>query len=100
MPEFFDIDVTRSVLSLLDETQTLINIFKKAVGEEEVHVLVGEELGNQFFDPVCMVFTEFLAGERSGTLGVIGPSRLDYPYVIPMVRYFGNLINDIAQDWH
>jgi heat-inducible transcriptional repressor len=99
MPEFFDIDVTRSVLSLLDETQTLLGIFKKAVGEKPIHVLVGEELGHRYFEPVGMVFTRFSGGKRSGSLGVIGPSRLNYPYVIPMVRYFGNLINDIAKDW-
>lgn len=99
LPEFFDIDVTRTVLSLLDETQSLLDIFKKAVGDESVHILVGEELGSQFFEPVGMVFTEFQAGKRNGTLGVIGPSRLNYPYVIPMVRYFGNLINEIGRNW-
>ncbi len=99
MPEFFDIDVTRSVLSLLDETQALIDIFKKATGDEPVHILLGEELGNRFLEPVGMVFTDLKMKERHGVLGVIGPSRLDYPYVVPMVRYFGNLINQIAQDW-
>lgn len=99
MPEFFDIDVTRSVLSLLDETQTLLDLFNKAASEESIHILVGEELGNQYFEPVGMVFTDFKAGKRTGSLGVIGPSRLNYPHVIPMVRYFGNLINQIASDW-
>lgn len=99
LPEFFDIDVTRSVLSLLDETQSLLNIFKKAVGDEPIHVLVGEELGHSYFEPVGMVFTKFSGSKRSGSLGVIGPARLNYPYVIPMVRYFGSLINEIAKDW-
>lgn len=99
MPEFYDIDVTRSVLSLLDETQSLLNIFKKAVGDDPVHILVGEELGHQYFEPVGMVFTDFKAGKRSGSLGVIGPSRLNYPYIVPMVRYFGSLINEIGKDW-
>lgn len=99
MPEFFDIDVTRSVLSLLDETQALLEIFKKATGDEPVHVLVGEELGSEFFEPVGMVFTNLKMGKRNGSLGVIGPARLNYPYVVPVVRYFGNLINEIAQDW-
>jgi heat-inducible transcriptional repressor len=99
MPEFFDIDVTRSVLSLLDETKTLLDIFSKAVGEEDVHILVGEELGNQYFEPVGMVFTNFQAGPHNGALGVIGPARLNYPHIVPMVRYFGGLINEIARDW-
>lgn len=99
MPEFYDIDVTRTVLSLLDETQTLLDIFAKAADEESIQILVGEELGNQYLEPVGLVFTNFRVGPRRGALGVIGPSRLNYPYVVPMVRYFGNLINQIAQDW-
>lgn len=99
MPEFFDIDVTRSVLSLLDETDSLLSLFKKAVGEDPVHILVGEEMGHEFFEPVGMVFVEFKAGKRSGSLGVIGPSRLNYSQIIPTVRYFGNLISEIASDW-
>lgn len=99
IPEFFDIDVTRSVLSLLDETQTLLDIFNKATGDDPIHILVGEELGHQYFEPVGMVFTDFKVGKRTGSLGIIGPSRLNYPYVVPMVRYLGNLINEIAQDW-
>ncbi len=100
MPEFFDIDVTRSVLSLLDETQSLLNLFNQSLSDEDIHILVGEELGHRYFEPVGMVFTRFSAGKRSGSLGVIGPTRLNYPYVIPMVRYFGTLINEIAKDWN
>lgn len=99
MPEFYDIDVTRSVLSLLDETKTLFEIWDNVVGDESVNILIGEELGSQYFEPVGMVFTKLQMGKRKGTLGVIGPSRLNYSYVVPMIRYFGNLINEISQDW-
>lgn len=99
LPEFFDIDVTRTVLSMLDETQILMDIFARASGDNEVHIFVGEELGNRFLEPVGLVCTSFQAGQKRGTLGVIGPSRLNYPYVVPMVRYFGNLISDISKDW-
>lgn len=99
LPEFYDIDVTRTVLSLLDETERLLGIFSRAKGETDVQILVGEELGNRFLEPVGLVFTNFMAGSRRGTLGVIGPSRLDYPYVVPMVRYFGNLISELSRDW-
>jgi len=99
LPEFFDIDVTRTVLSMLDETQSLMDIFARAADDGQVHIFVGEEIGNQYLEPVGLVFTNFHAGSRKGTLGVIGPSRLNYPYVVPMVRYFGNLINEISKDW-
>lgn len=99
LPEFFDIDVTRTVLTMLEETDALLDLFAKGRGSGEVQIFVGEELGNRYLEPVGMVFTNFQAGSRKGTLGVIGPARLNYPYVVPMVRYFGNLINEISRDW-
>lgn len=98
MPEFYDIDVTRTILSMLDETQALLNLFGKSFGEEPIHLLLGEELGYDLLEPCGMVFTHFKAGpKRSGSLGVIGPSRLYYPRIIPIVRHFGNLIEELAK---
>jgi len=99
MPEFYDIDVTKTILSMLDETQTLLDLFEKSFGEEPVHLLLGEELGYQFLEPCGVVFTHFEAGpKRSGSLGVIGPSRLYYPRIIPLVRYFGGLVEELARN--
>jgi heat-inducible transcriptional repressor len=97
-PEFYDIDVTRTILSILEESQSLLNLFGKSFGDEPTHLLLGEELGYEFLEPCGMVFTNFEAGpERSGSLGVIGPSRLYYPRVIPTVRYFANLVEELAK---
>lgn len=99
VPEFFDIDVTRSVLALLDESGQLQSILEKALGEDPIHILFGEDLEREFLQPCCLVFTHFQAGPQSGALGVIGPSRLNYSRVIPVVEYFGNLIREMAKNW-
>lgn len=97
IPEFYDIDVTRTVLSLLDEANEVQKLFQKCFGEGPIHLLIGDELGWEFLEPCGMVFTNFDAGEnKKGSLGVIGPNRLNYPQVIPFVRYFGNLIEELA----
>jgi len=97
LPEFYDIDVTRTILSLLDETEEVRKLFSRCFGEGPVHLLLGDELGYEFLEPCGMVFTTFDAGPRKrGSLGVIGPNRLDYPRVIPLVRYFGNLVEELA----
>lgn len=99
-PEFFDIDVTRTVLDMLDEAKSLESIFSRAFGDDPIHVLVGEDLENEFLRPCGVVFTRFEAGPKhSGVIGVIGPSRLRYQEVIPTVRYFGDLIAEIAKGW-
>jgi len=97
LPEFYDIDVARTVLSLLDEAEEVKKLFSRCFGEGPVHLLLGDELGYEFLEPCGMVFTNFDAGSKKrGSLGVIGPNRFDYPRIIPLVRYFGDLIEELA----
>jgi heat-inducible transcriptional repressor len=97
LPEFYDIDVTRTILSILDETEEVRKLFSRCFGEGPVHLLLGDELGYEFLEPCGMVFTTFDAGpQRRGSLGVIGPNRLDYPRVVPLVRYFSRLVEELA----
>ncbi len=99
MPEFLDIEVTKTVLSIIEDFSIIQQIFKKAVDEGPLHVLVGEELGLEYLSPCGLVYTEFRSPVISGSIGVFGPSRLDYPWVIPTVRYFGDLINNALKNW-
>jgi transcriptional regulator of heat shock response len=96
LPEFYDIDVTRTVLSMLDEAQTLMDVFRRAHDDRDIHVLLGDDFGNEFMEPVSLVFTDFHTTNRRGSLGVIGSARLDYPYVVPLIRHFGQLICELS----
>lgn len=99
IPEFYDIDVTKTVFSMLDETQSLLSLFEKSYGEGPIHFLFGDELGYEFLEPCGMIFTHFNAGgEKKGSLGVIGPCRFDYPRIIPLVRHFGSLVEELARN--
>lgn len=100
MPEFFDIDVTKSLLSVVDEFDSFRNLFASIVGDEDVHVLLGDELGPRFQGQYGFVFARYKAPlNRNGEIGVLGPARLDYTYIVPTVRYFGDLIEEIAKGW-
>jgi len=99
IPEFYDIDVTKTIFSLIDESSEIQKLFEKSFGEGPIHLLLGDELGYNYLEPCGMVFTHFDAGpQKKGSLGVIGPNRLNYPLVIPIVRYLGNLIEDLARN--
>jgi heat-inducible transcriptional repressor len=96
MPEFFDIDLTRSVLSLLDRFDYLDKMFSKATTSGDTYVLLGEDLGYDYLSPCGLVFTRFGEGKKyQGVIGVLGPYRLNYQRVVPAVRYFGNLIDEL-----
>lgn len=98
IPEFYDIDVAKAVFSLLDEISQVQELFAKSYGDEPIHVLIGDELGIGFLSPCSLVFADFEAGPKlKGSLGVIGPCRFDFSYVIPVVRYFTSLLEEICR---
>lgn len=100
MPEFYDIDLTKSLLSLLDRFDFWEELVSRvAEGEDPVHLLLGEELGAKYLEPCGFIFTHYEVSRHKGVLGVVGPYRLNYPYIIPVVRYFGNLIEEIGRSW-
>ncbi len=96
MPEFFDIDVTRTVLQMLDEAQQLMEILRLSHSDREIHILLGDDFRNEFLQPVSIVYSEFHTPHHRGSIGVIGSCRIDFPYVVPLVRHFTRLINEIA----
>lgn len=98
-PEFYDIDVAKGVLSMIDEFSQINSLFSRATDDNTLHILVGEDLGNDMFANLGMVFTDFSTDEVQGFLGIIGPSRLDYPAIIPTIRYFGDLVDQISKNW-
>ncbi len=96
-PEFFNYQVCQSIFSVLDEQKRLQELFFKFLsGVSPIEVLFGEETGWDFFEPVGIVATRFTTNGRQGAIGIIGPYRLNYSSVIPMVRYYGELINEYA----
>lgn len=100
MPEFFDIDITKTLLSAIDELECFKPLFEGILDDDEIHVLMGEELGPRLSGPYGFVFKRYITPSHSGgEIGVIGPTRLNYTYIIPTVRYFGNLIEEVARGW-
>lgn len=97
-PEFSDVGMCRNVFSLLEEAKRIHELFfERLTGLSPIEILFGEELGWDYFDPIGVVATRFSAAGRKGAIGVVGPFRQDYPSVIPMVRYFGSLIEELAR---
>jgi len=96
-PEFMDLKVCASVFKLIEELNKIHQLFfEKIQGTSSIEILFGEELGWAGLSPVGVVSTRFKAGKTEGALGIIGPARLSYPDVIPIIRYFGNLIEEVA----
>jgi heat-inducible transcriptional repressor len=90
-PEFFDIEVTRAVLGLLDHEDVLTQILSKSSGKRDLHVLMGEELGNPNLSQVAIVFSTVSTFKSPITFGVIGPIRMEYKKALPLLKFFRSL---------
>jgi len=97
MPEFFDIDITKTVLSLIDKVEMLNHITGQLLPEDQMKILFGEELGVPYLEPCGFVMTRYQMPNHKGVLGVIGPNRLDFQIVIPTMRYFSQLLSEMNQ---
>lgn len=96
LPEFFDIDVTKHVLSIIEDFEKLNNFFNRAKEEEIVYALFGDDFGSEELDNCGMVYTNFnIEKKLSGSLGVIGSCRLHFSQVIPTVKYCANLLEEL-----
>jgi len=99
MPEFYDIDVTKSLLSAIEELDYIQNLCSH-LQEERTQVLMGDELGPKLPPSYGFVFTRYETSEHMhGEIGVFGPVRLNYDYIVPTVRFFGDLVEEIAKGW-
>lgn len=95
LPEFYDIDVTRFVLALFDEYSILHQILNQAKGADPLHIIFGEETGYEYLLPTSFAFLNFETRfGNQGIIGVIGPNRLNFPLVIPYLRYVGKVLTE------
>jgi len=86
-PEFGSVDRVRELLRALDERERLLSLLDRTLASEEVRVFLGEETAQMVGCPVSLVAARYHEedGEPCGALGVIGPTRMDYPFVVPLV---------------
>lgn len=99
MPEFYDFELTHQFLALLDRVDFWWNLFDKQ--QDPFDILFGDELGLQIhaLSQCGFVYSKFSSPHVSGVIGIAGPSRLNYPTVIPTVRYISSLVNEFANNW-
>jgi len=100
MPEFYDIDVTKTLLEALDEYDSFGSIFANTNDDEDIHVFIEDELVGHLRGPYGFIFAEYETPMNvKGRIGVLGPARLRYMSIIPTVRYFADLIKTSAKGW-
>ena len=99
-PEFLDLNLSRSLFSRLDEVNFWERILSDFTGvEDEIRCMLGEEdFHDPIFDACASVWGEFEGKKIKGMVGVVGSKRMYYDLVIPQIKYFSNLIEEIVKE--
>ncbi|MDF1580484.1 MAG: heat-inducible transcriptional repressor HrcA [Desulfuromonadales bacterium] len=95
-PEFSDADRMKRLLHAFEQKSRLIEMLEKSQESAGVQVVIGED-GD--FAGCSLISARYTGrGGPSGTLGVIGPNRIDYLRVIPMVGYTARMLGRALDD--
>lgn len=97
--ELRDIEILEGILSVLEDQKLISDVFEKSA-TDDVCVLIGEECGIDSLEKCSLVFAGFgYVGSKMGYLGVLGPRRMKYQKVIPVVRLVKNAVEESVRGW-
>ncbi|HOI08722.1 MAG TPA: heat-inducible transcriptional repressor HrcA [Deltaproteobacteria bacterium] len=98
-PDLADLDRLRDIVNAFEDKGRIVRILNRVLEVPGVSVLLGEELEHIGMDNFSMVASGY--SRRSipvGSLGVIGPMRMDYARVIPLVGYMAHILSELLED--
>ena len=94
-PEYSDVEKARSFLSLMETRDRLASIID-GNGEMAFTVRIGPETGvPEMADCSIVTATYSTRGGQQGTIGVIGPTRMQYSRVISILNVMGHQLTDL-----
>ncbi|MCU0343643.1 MAG: heat-inducible transcriptional repressor HrcA [Ignavibacterium sp.] len=96
-PEFDDPGKFQSVIELIEDKDIIIHIMDKKRAENNNNVLIsiGSENEYEKFNEYSLITKEYTFGETSGTVGIIGPKRMEYSKVVAIVSYLGDMLSEV-----
>ena len=87
-PEFENHDHFQSVIELVENKEVIIHILdKNKPGMNEVAITIGEENEDEKLSDYSMITKDYKAGDLTGTIGIMGPKRMDYSKIVAAVVY-------------
>lgn len=98
-PDFANVEKMRALFKALEDKYKLIKLLDEAAAAEGIKVFIGSE--NPYFEMqgCSMIVSTYQAGGRVvGTLGVIGPTRMQYKQVIQVVDYTSRLLSRLLNE--
>ena len=94
-PEFKDREKLRSLIEVLEEKKLLAELVSAKGIKEGITITIGKEMERGEMQSCSLVTSPYRAGKVSGTIGIIGPTRMRYSKLVSTVEYAAKLLSDV-----
>ncbi len=95
-PEFGDAEKIRSFLSAFEEKQKLLELLEQTLLADGVQVFIGSEAALDEVSDIGVISSSYRRdGSNVGSLGIVGPTRMDYRKYVPLVGFAANVLSDV-----
>ena len=96
MPEFQNTNIAKDFLNVLNSKNIVSDIMNTdSEIEQDINVYIGTESEKEELKNFSLItFNHLIEGKDIGTIGIIGPTRMDYSKVIAVMKYISKKLND------
>jgi heat-inducible transcriptional repressor len=92
--ELSDMNQLKELFDAFNEQQLLLQLLDKSMSSSNIQIFIGQESGYKIFDNCTLITAPYTNEVGSvGVLGVIGPTRIAYQRVIPIVDVTAKLLS-------
>jgi len=99
LPEFANVETLKGLLRLFDEKVSMLRLLDTYLGAQGVQVFIGSENSLLGLNHCSLVVSNYRRGDQVvGTLGVLGPIRMEYAKVIPLVDLTAKELSDHLEE--
>ena len=97
--EFADLDTLRALFEAFRSRSDILHLLDQSLNAEGVQIFIGQESGYHLLDSVSIVASAYGDDEDNmGVIGVIGPTRMAYERVIPIVDVTAKLLGRVLKN--
>ena len=99
LPEFNSLEIAKNFINILDEKELMTDMLSTGFAQD-INVYIGEENEKEELKDFSIVTFKHRIGNKDlGTIGIIGPKRMDYSKVISVMKYISKKLNkDDSED--
>lgn len=98
-PEFSDMERARALFRALEEKSKLLELLDRVQRAREMQIFIGSESEFSSASEVSVIASPYGSGDQMlGAVGIIGPTRMNYQRVIPLVNFTAHILSRVATD--